>query len=493
MIIILPLGHDRAITHFPYVTLGIVVLCTIIQAASCAIAQPEQEAGQRLMKEQELRSRIWREHGRKWAQQRVETLRGAEEGSQRDMMSAMKAIRRAYGDFFEEYEAGNVVERDDPDFRLLKSLAESRQQLPWPLSLGFRMMDLGSRPLALISYVFVHAGWFHLLGNMLFLYICGCNTEDRWGRLVWLLFFLAGGAVSALAFGSMHPDTEQPLVGASGAVAAAMGAFLVFHYKATINFWYVYFFFIYPRYGTFKMRAFWALPLWLLQQLLGLATESTFATVAYSAHVAGFTLGVVVALGLKMSGVDRQLVKGSEERATLYAQHPGFDRGMDLLDAGDDAGARQCFKDVLAQDKGNTAALVKLAGLEPDPATAADLASRAVMATRREGDRITPRSIYIDHMQRHPRAPLTDRALFSVAECFGDDAPQEAIAVYRVLLTVHGRSVMAPKAMLNVARIYRDLDNLDAARKALAAVRKHYPGSAFAEQADSLEQEFKAS
>ena len=264
---------------------------------------------------------------------------------------------------------------------------------------------------------------------------------------------------------------------------------MVLHYNAVIRFWWGHLLFLFPRQGTFRMRAFWALPIWMLQQLLGLAGETGVTTVAYSAHVAGFSLGVAAALVFKFTGTDRKLARVSESKAILFSQHPAFVRGMDLLDKGDASGARECFEVVLREAPENTEALVKLAGLVPDPVRAAHLVGRAVMATRKEGDKSTPRNLFIEHQKRHPGEPLSDRVLFAVAECFQVDAPREAISVYEVLLSQHSGSVMAPKAMLNMAIIYRDnLGNPEAARKILAAVQTRYSNSAFAEQAESMDQ-----
>lgn len=483
----LPLGHDKEITHFPYVTLGIVVICTVVQVYSCATPSHDQADEETLVLEQQLRSRIWLDKGVPWAEEHLTIAKDNTPDSPGKVMAALQRRRMVYKTFFQEYEAGNIVGPDDLDFIQLKRLQEARSTLRWPLTLGFRMKDLGGNMMSLLSYAFVHDGWFHLLGNMLFLYICGCNTEDRWGRLVWLLFYLGGGAVSALAFGLMHPDTNAALIGASGAVAAAMGAFLVLNYNARIRFFYFYFFFIAPRWGTFQIRAFWALPIWLLQQLMGLYSESAFVVVAYSSHVSGFALGVAAALIFKFSGADRRLATSSDKRATLYSQHPGFSQGMDHLERKNLPAARECFEEAVQDEPENAEALTRLAALVDSPIRAADLSGRAVLALRKTGDRLGPRGVFIAHQRRHPDEAMSDRALFAVAECFQADAPREAISVYELLLSQHTASIMAPKAMLNMAELYvRGLDNPAAAKKVLAAVKNRYPGSAFSDQADQM-------
>lgn len=489
MFILLPLGHDKEITHFPYVTLGIVVICTMVQVYSCSVPEVDETDKKNLELEQQLRSRIWLDKGVPWAEEHLTVDSKNPPDSAGKVMAALQRRRMAYRTFFEEYEAGDVVSADDPDFVQLKRLEEERHRLRWPMTLGFRMKDLGSNILSLISYTLVHDGWFHLVGNMLFLYICGCNTEDRWGRGVWLLLYLGGGVVAALTFGLLHPETNSALIGASGAVAAAMGAFLVLNYKANIHFFYFYIFFVYFRFGTFHMRAFWAFPIWLAIQIFGVYFwESEVIVVAYSSHVAGFIMGATAALIFKFTGTDRKLAVNSEKRATLYSQHAAFSKGMDLLERKDRLGARECFEEAVQDEPDNGEALSHLAALVDSPERSAHLASDAVLALRKTGDRLAPRSVFIEHQKRHPGQAMSDRALFAVAECFQTDAPREAISVYEVLLSQHGESVMAPKAMLNMAEIYaRGLNNATAARKVLAAVQARYPGTAFADRATLLE------
>ncbi len=489
--IILPLGHDKEITHFPYVTLGIVVICTVVQAYSCTVPATGEVDKDTYALEEQLKARIWREKGIPWAKEHLTVAKEDTPDTAGEMMAAIQRRRMVKRTFFLEYESGNIVSADDPDFMRLKSLREERDRLRWPLTLGFRMKDLGSNIVSLVSYAFVHGGWFHLLGNMLFLYMCGCNMEDRWGRVVWLLFYLAGGAVAALAFGTMHPVTNTVLIGASGAVAAAMGAFLVLHYNASIRFFYIYILLLTPRHGTFYCKAYWALPIWLLQNIIGLYMESSYTTVAYSSHVGGFAMGVAAALVFKLVGADRKLAQASEARATYYSQHQAFSRGMDLLKKEDRIGAQQCFAEAVQDEPENPEALTKLALLVEDHQQAADLASAAVMALRKRGDKLGPRTVFIEHRKSHPNHSMTDRALFAVAECFQTDAPREAVSVYEVLLSQHPDSVMAPKAMLNMAQLYlTGLNNPTAARKVLAAVKNRYAGTAFAERADEMESRF---
>src|SRR5262249_51878812 len=141
----------------------------------------------------------------------------------------------------------------------------------------------------LVTHMFLHGGWLHLFGNLWFLWLCGINFEDRWGRKAFLPFYLASGIVAALVHKLCvgEAGSHMPLVGGSGAIAGAMGAFLVCFGATRIKFFYFW-----VRWGTFHAPAYVMLPLWFLEQLMwGLASMGGDA-VAYWAHVGGFVFGV---------------------------------------------------------------------------------------------------------------------------------------------------------------------------------------------------------
>ncbi len=146
----------------------------------------------------------------------------------------------------------------------------------------------------LILSGFVHGGWLHVVGNMLFLWLVGSVLEDRWGRPAFLGFYLLSIAAATLCFDLLSGGERTVLVGASGGVSAAMGAFLVLCWSARIRFLY----WIYVRGGTFELPASFALALWLLEQVFWASGDPGGAVsgVAYTAHLGGFAFGVGVAL-----------------------------------------------------------------------------------------------------------------------------------------------------------------------------------------------------
>jgi membrane associated rhomboid family serine protease len=147
--------------------------------------------------------------------------------------------------------------------------------------------------LSVLFSMFLHGGWLHLLGNMLFLWVFGNNVEDRLGRLTYLLFYVGCGFVATYAFALANADSETVLVGASGAVAGVLGAYLVMFPRARVTSLLPFFFFFPARLPAWLVLGSWFLLQWVYAQGAALTPGSG---VAYLAHVAGFLAGLMYAL-----------------------------------------------------------------------------------------------------------------------------------------------------------------------------------------------------
>jgi membrane associated rhomboid family serine protease len=162
------------------------------------------------------------------------------------------------------------------------------------------------RFLPLFTSMFLHGGWLHVGGNMLYLWIFGDNVEDRLGHLRFVLFYLACGLAAALAQIYMHPNSKIPMVGASGAVAGVLGAYLIlFPHSRVLALIPILFFF-----QIVELPAVLFLIFWFGMQFLSGAVSITGASqttegVAWWAHIGGFVAGM--ALGFIIPKRKRQL------------------------------------------------------------------------------------------------------------------------------------------------------------------------------------------
>jgi membrane associated rhomboid family serine protease len=143
--------------------------------------------------------------------------------------------------------------------------------------------------------MFLHAGWLHIGGNMLFLWVFGNNIEDRLWPFLYLLFYLAGGVAATVLEVALAPNNALPGLGASGAIAAVLGAYLVLYPRARITTAVIFVFITLIELPAIVVLGFW----FLLQLFSGvgeLGTHVATGGVAYSAHVGGFVFGLVVGL-----------------------------------------------------------------------------------------------------------------------------------------------------------------------------------------------------
>lgn len=140
---------------------------------------------------------------------------------------------------------------------------------------------------AVVTSMFLHGGLLHLGGNMLFLWIFGNNVEDTFGKVGFTLFYVAGGVVATLTHVALNLDSTVPLVGASGAIAAVMGAYFVLFPRARVQ---TAVFMLLIAVVTIPAR--WVLGFWFVSQFFVNPNEG----VAWAAHVGGFVFGVLVGL-----------------------------------------------------------------------------------------------------------------------------------------------------------------------------------------------------
>ncbi|HWA88469.1 MAG TPA: rhomboid family intramembrane serine protease [Rhizomicrobium sp.] len=151
---------------------------------------------------------------------------------------------------------------------------------------------LGVPPaLTLITHMFLHGGFWHIAGNLLYLWIFGNNIEEAMGHFRYTLFYLASGIAAALTMGLMDPSSQVPMVGASGAISGVLGAYMLLYPRARVR--------VLVPIGIipviFWIRAVWVVGIWFLLQLLSAAyTGASDSGVAFWAHVGGFIAGLAL-------------------------------------------------------------------------------------------------------------------------------------------------------------------------------------------------------
>lgn len=201
-------------------------------------------------------------------------------------------------------------------FVYIYGLVPARYSIPQITS----YFNTGQQLFSLLSFMFLHGGFWHLLGNMWFLYIFGDNVEDRLGPFRYILFYLLCGITSGLSHLIINLHSNMPTIGASGAIAGVMGAYLVLHPKSKILTlipiifipWFI------------EIPAFFFLGLWFALQFLSATSGSgSMGGIAWWAHVGGFIFGIIylkIFLALPETGVTHKLRRVTAKKKTHRLQ-----------------------------------------------------------------------------------------------------------------------------------------------------------------------------
>ncbi|MBP6794777.1 MAG: rhomboid family intramembrane serine protease [Saprospiraceae bacterium] len=181
-------------------------------------------------------------------------------------------------------------------------------------SIPFEIVQ-GQDLFTLFTSMFLHGGWMHLIGNMLFLWVFADNIEAVIGNFNFVLFYLLGGLAAAVAHVLSGPGSQVPAVGASGAISAVLGAYLVMFPASKIKVLVLYFF------RSFYMPAVLFLGIWIVQQLISgffslgsAASQAQQSGVAWWAHIGGFAFGVVAGMVARKMIGNKTIPQGNSDR-----------------------------------------------------------------------------------------------------------------------------------------------------------------------------------
>jgi membrane associated rhomboid family serine protease len=186
-----------------------------------------------------------------------------------------------------------------------------------------------ARPITYLTSMFLHTGWLHLIGNMWFLWLAGFVLEDRWGRVIYPAFYILAGVAASIIHAWFNPESIAPAVGASGAVAALMGGFLIRFPKLKIRMlWFMLIFRI-----RFNAPAYCLLPLWLFMEIFYGTLFGQSTGVAHWAHVGGFVAGMLAALVIQRTGLEHKANAVIEDKIGWTAD-PAVVQGTELMEKG---------------------------------------------------------------------------------------------------------------------------------------------------------------
>ncbi len=338
--------------------------------------------------------------------------------------------------------------------------------------------------LTAFTYMFLHGGVMHLVGNMVFLWLVGCMIEMGCGRAIYLVSYLLTGIISAFFFGLIYSGSPIPLVGASGAIAGMMGFYTILFYKRKVGIFFSLGFY----FTNTRVPAILLLPLWIGNELYQLFWGGP-SNVAYVGHLGGLISGAAFGIAqIRFFGeADEEISEEEQENRVAEIMENGLQSLSDM----DFDLARKYFEQVLAEEPGHRKAISHLLQIDSqDPgsdryhATASRLISLLSKDPLSEDDCL---KVYRQYIKEAHIPRLSVEANLSVNRILLKKGHlQEAAAVVTFLLKNHPAIQQVPGCLLNLAKAYHRKGGMANSRKCLQLICSRYPSSPEYETASAI-------
>jgi membrane associated rhomboid family serine protease len=461
MFFIIPVGSEEGVRRLPYVTIGLIALNSIIWIITSMVL-----SGQ--MGELENLHKRMLEIETHYAYHFLET--------DPKLLQEMdyEKVRERIAD-------GEVIPVGSEDYRQWNNLYQHYKEKSRHLvfeSFGFKPSDFNF--FKLFSSMFIHGNFLHLLFNMLFLWLVGCNIEDDWSWKVFLGLYVTAGLVAGIFHALAFPKSTVPLIGASGAIAGIMGAFMIRRYKTKIRFAYFVWFFLRPYVGVFSVYAGIALPLWFVQQIIG-ASWSMEAGTAYWAHIGGFVFGAVVGASFRFFGIEQKyiepMIEDSFEKLKLSNTMKTANR---FLDSGETQLAMPLLLQAVREERDNYDAALMLArlyfeqGNHDDSLTMYNKAMEVALRTRNQE---IVSSVFEEMKEKNWVKGFSEKNIYGLANFYESIGRyEEAVKIYGIYIRLHPRGAVRPKAIYRIHLLFKDkLRDEKMAQNALVYLHREYP------------------
>jgi len=447
---LIPLGHERrSVRRLPWVTFTIMALCLVVFLLTLpGESRRQTEAFENL----EVAVDFFVEHPYLEMEPRFRDLLVSEMGE--ETLTSQLEVMREIGP--KPGSDGAVRQEQEELDRLVEEFFRMVDDSPLR-TLGLVPADLHIT--SVLTHQFTHGGWGHLLGNLFILFLAGPFIEDVWGRPLYAAFYLTAGAFAGLMFVLRYPALDGPLIGASGAIAGVMGAFLIRYWHTKIKFFYWIFFFMV---GTFEAPAWLMLPLWFFKELFFAQAMDTIAPgqgggpVAFWAHVWGFAFGVIVAYAISHFNVEERFIHSTIESKITLVDNTAVESAARMAEGGDSTGAIEALKKELSTRPDNMDAAVALWNFcfaQENVAPAVPHLVAAVRRAVRAGDRDFVLNHWEDLLRAEVSFPLEPAFGLRVAEMLADDHRDGAVCDTLVLLKGQVGGTTPAPIQLRLARL----------------------------------------
>jgi len=331
----------------------------------------------------------------------------------------------------------------------------------------------------LVTTLFFHSGLMHLLGNMILFFLCAPFVEDRWGRILFTIFYLSSGVVAALCYGFLTGSPDIPLIGASGAIAGVMGAFLILFFHTKIKFLYFFFFGFRLFKGTFLVPSYVVLPLWFGQQYYHAMTSGN-SSVAFWAHVGGFSYGLTIAIMIKLLTIEERYISPHIDRQiTYYEAHPLLEKAVQKWAEGQPQQAIKILNHILKQtpcEINILHTLLEIYSSLEDNEGVKMIGSKLIDIYIQQNDLDQAKEIYNNMKINDCHIYPVTKTLFNMATVFESHRETEnANKAYKKIILNDPDDLLALKSLVKLARFNLEVEKNHVEALKYFVMAKHHP------------------
>ena len=385
---------------------------------------------------------------------------------------------REDGTFIKKLRNEEIITPRDPDYAAWRHLRAEYEHLQSKIvSVKYGFIPAEAKAITFFTYMFLHGGFEHLLGNMVFLWLVACMIEMGSSRSFCAATYVLTGLGAAGLFWLLNPQSGIHLVGASGSIAGLMGAFCVLYGRKKVKFFYslgVYF-------NYFKAPAIIILPIWIAKEIFFLYADD-MSNVAYEAHLGGLISGVPLGLiGLILfKNVENNLLVRDEAADGIS---PLIEKALEHIRRLDMEAAGRLLEQVLAKDPGHIAALTHLFNIyknRPQDPRFHKIA-RQLLARLSGDSALQPNAakIFEEYTSLNPCPCLSaDLYLRMISVLSGSGHPEKAERIMAMLLRQKPDLPGIPAALLKLAEGFRRKGMAEKHQKCLLLLGKRYADSA---------------
>lgn len=461
MFFLIPIGSEEGVRRLPYFTIGLILINAVIFVITSNV--------------QNQRTNEWMEINKKLIEIETYYVHKIIE------TDPLFLTRDDLDAIHERFLTDNIIPQDSEDYEVWKRLYEEYKIKSITVFDQYGVTPKKFDFFKMFSSMFIHGDFFHLLFNMLFLWLVGCNIEDDWSWKVFCGLYLVSGVAAVLMHVAMFPNSSAPLIGASGAIAGIMGAFMIRHYKTKIRLaWFIWVFITRPFFGTFSVYAGIALPIWFLMEI-GCASRSVEVGTAHWAHIGGFVFGALIGVSMRFLGIEKKYVAPMvEESFEKLKMSPKMKEANKRLDAGDTAGAMPLLLAVINEEPYNADAPLTLARVYYEKGHLDDavvMYNKAIEAILRIQDKDLLQSTKEELKEKDIINKLTEKNMYSCAAFLEGIADyEEAVKLFGLYTKIFPNGKVRSKVIYRTYLLFKNkLNNEAMAQSALVFLKKEYP------------------